>query len=140
MKQRTQVRVRKRIKAPQYIKDQEERAQKNCGVLYRQISKECFVIMDDEKYFSLSGVDIPGDTHYYTIDPSTAPPHVKYKNYQKFEPKLLVWLAISAEGCPTPYIHISKNAVKGDTYLKERIQRRLIPFIKKNHLGTDFIF
>ena len=51
--------ARKRVKAPKYVKDQEKRARKNCGVLYRQISKDCFIVMDDEKYFGLSGVDIP---------------------------------------------------------------------------------
>ncbi|CAF1630651.1 unnamed protein product [Didymodactylos carnosus] len=88
--QRTSIRPRKRIKAPKYVKDQEKRAQKNCGVLYRQIPKDCFIVMDDEKYFGLSGADIPGNAFFYTNDASTTPPNVKYKQYQKFEPKLLV--------------------------------------------------
>jgi hypothetical protein len=140
LKQRTNIRPRKRIKAPKYINDQQTRAQKNCGFLYRQSLDNCFIIMDDEKYFSLSGVDIPGNLLYYTSDHSTTPPNIKYKQYQKFEPKILVWLAVSAEGCSQPYIHKSKNAVTGDVYLKQCIQRRLIPFIKKNHLQTKLLF
>jgi hypothetical protein len=57
------------------------------------------------KYFSLSGADIPGHLLYYTSDPSTTSANIKYKQYQKFEPKILVWLAVSSEGCSKPYIH-----------------------------------
>ncbi|CAF3445339.1 unnamed protein product [Rotaria socialis] len=57
------------------------------------------------------------DSLYYTSDPSTTPANIKYKQYQKFEPKILV----------------CNNAVTGDVYLKQCIQRRLIPFIKTNH-------
>ncbi len=71
LKQRIDIRPRKRIKAPKYVKGQEKRAQKNCDFLYRQIPENCFIIMDDEKYFSLSGADIPGHLLYYTSDPST---------------------------------------------------------------------
>ncbi|CAF1261407.1 unnamed protein product [Rotaria sordida] len=140
LKQRTNIRPRKRIKAPKYVKEQGKRAQKNCGYLYRRIPKNCLIIMDDEKYFSLSGVDIPGNSLYYTSDPSTAPANIKYKQYQKFEPKVLVWLAIAAKGCSKPYIHKSKNAVTGDVYLKQCIQRRLIPFIDQYHPQQEFIF
>lgn len=140
LKQRTNVRPRKKVKAPKYIHDQESRAQKNCGVLYRAISEDCCIIVDDEKYFGLTGVDIPGNSLYYTSDSSTTRPNIKYKRKQKFEPKLLVWLAMSANGCSTPYIRKSKNAVTGDVYLKECIQRRLIPFIERNHLQGKFIF
>ena len=41
---------------------------KNCGQLYRKISNDYFVIMDDEKYFSLSNVNMPGNAYYYTSD------------------------------------------------------------------------
>jgi hypothetical protein len=43
--------------------------------------------MDDEKYFGLSGVDIPENLLYYTSDHSTTLPNIKYKQYQKFELK-----------------------------------------------------
>jgi hypothetical protein len=37
-------------------------------------------------------------------------------------------------------MHKGKNAVTGNIYLKQYIKRRLIPFIKKNHLHRKFIF
>ena len=140
LKQRTNIRPRKRIKAPKYIKDQEQRAKRNCGFLYRHIPNDIFIVMDDEKYFTLSGVDIPGNSLYYTSDPSTTPKTIKYKQYQKFEKKILVWLAISAEGCSRPFIQKNNNAVTGDLYLKHCIQRRLIPFIQKYHPQAKVIF
>ena len=140
LKQRTKIRPRKRIRAPKYIKDQQYRAKKHCGFLYRHIPNNYYIIMDDEKYFGLTGVDVPGNSFYYTSDHSTAPSNIKYKQYQKFEPKILVWLAISGKGCSKPYIHKSNNAVTGDVYLKQCIQRRLIPFIKTHHSKTKFIF
>ncbi|CAM4988281.1 unnamed protein product [Rotaria socialis] len=76
LKQRTNIRPRQRIKAPKYVKDQEKRAQKYSGFLYRHISNNCFIVMDGEKYFSLSGVDIPGNSLYYTSDRSSTPANI----------------------------------------------------------------
>ncbi|CAF1166236.1 unnamed protein product [Didymodactylos carnosus] len=83
LKQRRSIRPRKRIKAPKYVKDQEKRAQKNCDVLHRQIPKDCFIVMDDEKYFDSSGVDIPENAFFYTKDASTAPPNMELRNEQE---------------------------------------------------------
>ena len=88
LKQRTKIRPRKRIRAPKYIKDQQYRAKKHCGFLYRHIPNNYYIIIDDEKYFGLTGVDIPGNSFYYTSDHSTTPSNIKYKQYRKFEPKL----------------------------------------------------
>jgi hypothetical protein len=58
--------------------------------------------MDDEKYFSLSNVNIPGNSYYYSSNKSTTPPSVKYKNKMKYEHKILAWLAISSKGISEP--------------------------------------
>ncbi|CAF4550535.1 unnamed protein product [Rotaria socialis] len=125
LKQRTHIRPRQRIKAPKYVKDQEKRAQKYSGFLYRHISNNCFIVMDGEKYFSLSGVDIPGNSLYYTSDRSSTPANINSIGQRMFT---------------VIYIYKTNNAVTGDVYLKQCIQRRLIPFIKTNHLKTKFIF
>ena len=77
MKRRTKVRIYKRTKAPNYSKSQWERIRKNGGQLYRKISNDYFVIMDDEKYFSLSNVNMRGNGYYYTSDNTTAPPDIR---------------------------------------------------------------
>ncbi len=113
---------------------------KKTGQLYRRISSNCFIIMDDEKYFSLSNVDIPGNSYYYSSDKSTTPPSVKYKNKVKYEPKILVCLAISSKGISEPYIHRSKNAIDGEVYLNQCIKSKLIPFIDKHHSNDEILF
>ena len=140
LKKRTKVRIYKRTKAPKYSKSQWERVRKNCGQLYRKISNDYFVIMDDEKYFSLSNVNMPGNAYYYTSDNTTAPPDIKYNKKSKYEPKIMIWLAMSSKGVSEPYIHRSKGAINADTYLNQCIKSKLIPFINKYHPTDDVIF
>ncbi|CAF3572187.1 unnamed protein product [Rotaria sp. Silwood1] len=96
--------------------------------------------MDDEKYFSLSNVDISGNVYYYTSDKSIAPPDIKYKKKMKYEPKIMVWLAISSKGISEPYVHRSKNVIDGDIYLNQCVKSKLIPFIEKHHSNDEILF
>ena len=82
------------------------------------------LILDDEKYFSLNG-DISCNRKYYTTDRSTAPPEVKFKTKMKFEPKLLVWMAVSQKGISSIYVHCSTIAIKQETDLHDCIRKRL---------------
>ena len=61
--------------------------------------------MDDEKYFSLSNTNFPGNVYYYTSDESAAPPDIKYKKRSKYEPKIMIWSAVSSKGVCESYIH-----------------------------------
>jgi hypothetical protein len=58
----------------------------------------------------------------------------------KYEPKILVWLAISSKGISEPYIHESKNTIGGDVYLNQCIKSKLIPFIDKHHPNDEILF
>ena len=49
----------------------------------QKLSPDCQLILDDEKYFTLSD-HVPGNSQYY----SSAPTNIKFK--QKYEPHLLV--------------------------------------------------
>ena len=82
----------KSTKARKYSKDQSEFPEQ----LYRKISNRCFVIMDNEKYFSLSNTNLPGHVYYYTSDKSAALPDIKYKKRSKYEPTIMIWLAVSS--------------------------------------------
>ena len=131
LKKRTSVRVYKRRSAPKYISEgQQKRAKSNCLKLYKKISPNCQLILDDEKYFTFSG-NVPGDNRYYTFDTSSAPENIKFIQKQKFESHLLVWLAISPRGISNPYIRRSKIAIREEIYLKQCIRGRLLPFIKR---------
>ena len=99
------MRVLKRKSAPKYLnEDQERRAQLNSLKLYRLLKSDINLIMADEKYFTLTG-NMAGNRSYYTCDPSNTPPEIKFKRRMKFEPKLLVWWAVSAKGRSSVYAH-----------------------------------
>ena len=90
--------LRKRRKAPKMNSDnQEKTARKNCSKLYRMILNGCHIILDDEKYFGLSGDNVQCNQRFYTTDPSTTPSDIKYKKKKKFAPKLLIWMAMSSK-------------------------------------------
>ena len=71
--------------------------------LYRMLSNNDFqLIMDDEKYFLLQVQSAPTNRGFYTSDKRTTAPQVKFKRTQKFEAKILVWIAISEKGISKP--------------------------------------
>ena len=57
-------------------------------------------MMDDKKYFGLTGYQI----HFYSSDPTRTPTEVKNRNKSKFEPKVRLWIAISEDGISSPTI------------------------------------
>ena len=54
----------------------------------------------------------------------------------------MVWMAISAKGVSNVYVHRGKQAVDQNQkiYLKECINRRLLPFVNKYHSNGNFLF
>lgn len=89
LKKRASVRIYTRRSAPKYNnEDRQQRAKSNCLKLYKKISSDCHLILDDEKYFTLSG-NVPGNSRYYSSDPSSTPANIKFKQKQKYEPHLL---------------------------------------------------
>ena len=140
LKNRTNVRILKRTTAPKYTNDeQQRRVQLNSLKVYRLLKPDVQLIMDDEKYFTLTG-DINSNRFYYSTEPSTTPYNVKFKCRTKFEPKLMVWMAISQKGISDVYIHRNKAAVGTETYLNECIRKRLIPFINQFHPNDSILF
>ena len=112
LKKQTSVRIYERRSAPKYKnEDQQQRAKFNCIKLYKKLSPDCRLIFDDEKYPTLSG-NVPGNIRYYSPDLSSEPANIKFKQKQKYEPHLLLWLTVSSRGVSSPYIHHSKIAVR----------------------------
>ena len=141
LKNRTSVVIRKRQKAPKMNdEEQEKRSRTNCGKLYRMILNGCDIALDDEKYFGLSGDNVQCNKRYYSTDPSTTPSDVKFIKKKKYSPKILVWMAMSSKGVSNVYVHKSRQAVSTDIYLKECINKRLLPFIEKHHKNDDYVF
>ena len=94
---------------------------------------ECDLIMDDEKCFKLTGNNVIGNCYFYSTDPATAPPKVNFQCKTKFEAKVMIWMVISSKGTSDIYVHKSIQDVNQETYLKECINKRLLPFIAKYH-------
>ena len=141
LRQRTSVIIRKRTKAPKMdSEEQQRRARKNCGKLYRISLNDYDLIIDDEKFFKLSGNNILGNRYFYSTDPSAAPPNIRFQQKTKFESKVMVWMAISAKGVSNVYVHRGKQAVDQKIYLKECINRRLLPFVDKYHSNGNILF
>ena len=68
------------------------------------------------------------------------PTDVKYKYKSKFEPKLLVWIAISPKGMTKPVFFKSGLAVNQYVYRDECLSKFLIPFINKFYRAYRYVF
>ena len=130
---------RKRIKRPARTRWQQIQGRIKCGRLYRKYNGH-FFILDDESYFTLTHSRLTNNDRYYSDSISETPEHLKYVDKTKFEKKLLVWLAMSSKGVSSILIRPSGNAINQHVYLNECIQKRLVPFIKKHHIGTKYVF
>ncbi|KAL4460788.1 hypothetical protein ABPG72_002909 [Tetrahymena utriculariae] len=68
-------------------------------------------ILDDESYFTLTHSCQSGNDRFYSSDLNLTPPQMKFDFKMKFEPKLLVWIAISPRGISKPYYAQSGLAI-----------------------------
>ena len=55
--------------------------------MYRKLLNDYDLIIDDEKYFKLSGDNVLSNRLFYSTDPSTTPSDVKFIKKKKFESK-----------------------------------------------------
>ena len=128
------IRYYKKQGAPKYTDKQLEEVPTRARRLYCMLSNNDFeLIMDDEKYFLLQDQSVPTNCSFYTSDKRTTAPQVKFKRTQKFEPKILVWIAISEKEISKSFFSKQKQAVSQTTYLNRCMIARLIPFIKSHH-------
>lgn len=139
IKTKSAIRKRKKIRVPKRSEKQKADAKTKCGRLIRKFGKFDWVL-DDETYFTLSHATINGNQFFYTSDISTCPNNIKFSPKAKFEPKILLWIAISPKGISKPFIAPSGLAINQDVYIKECIVKRLIPFIKQNHRDGHYVF
>ena len=141
LRRRTSICIRKRRTAPKMdSEDQEKRAKTNCGKLSGKLLPGCDLILDDEKFFTLTGDNVIGNRYFYSTDSTTAPADIKFRENKKFEPKIMVWMVMSSKGASDMYVHKSKQAIRQDTYLNQCINKRLLPFIDKYHQNGNYLF
>lgn len=139
LKNKTTIRKRKKIKIPKRSEQQQALAQTKCSRIYQKL-KNRLCIMDDESYFTLAHTSINGNDNFYTSDVNKTPAIVKFQPTEKFQKKLLVWIAFSAKGISQPFFLPSGLAINQQIYLNECIKKRLMPFIEKHHLDGQYLF
>ncbi len=97
-------------------------------------------MIDDDCYLTLDGNRWHENDFYFDCDTEEIPDEVRYLLLEKFPPKLMVWMAISSRGRSSVYFVPSKLGVNREIYIKECINKRLVPFIKKHHSDGNYIF
>jgi transposase len=132
LKQHTEVRCYKKQKKPLMTEPQKRMAKPKCRWIYEKFHDFDF-ILDDESYFTLSNTRLSGNNFFYSSDKNNAPDDVRYKYAEKYEKKVLVWLAISPKGRTKALILKSKMAINKSVYLKKCIKARLMPFLNKKY-------
>lgn len=123
-------------KVPMYKNNQDTMAKRLCAHLYNKYHKKKF-ILDDEKYFTLTSTI---NDNFYSSSINTTPNEIKFKEKQKFEPKVMLWIALSERGISKPFVVPSGLAINQIIYQKECIKKRLIPFINAHHSDNNYLF
>lgn len=77
---------------------------------------------------------------YYSLNKNNAPIDVKIKCKQKFEPKVLLWIAISNKGISKPYLQVGGLAINQSIYATKCLKGKLLPFIRKYHSDDNYLF
>lgn len=136
---RLKITVKKKQRCPDYTPEQILTLKSNCRWMYRNYRGK-ILILDDESYFPLSAPEMPGNDIYYTDGLSETPPSVKYKIKKKFEPKVMLYIAVSEKGISEPYFKPSGLAINQEVYQTCCLEKILLPFINKHHSNDDFVF
>ena len=140
LKNKTNIRYRKKEDAPDNTDAQLERVIRSTRKLAINTFKEKFVILDDEKYFTLSNSKTLGIEGYYTDNKSLTPANIRFNKKVKFPRKVMVLLAVSKKGVSKPYIQENGIAINADTNINKCFKPNLLPFISQHHKDDDYIF
>ena len=83
------IKCRKRVKTPYYATAEKINSTKTkCLKLYKHTVGK-LIVMDDKKYFGLTGYQMSGNIHFYSSDTTQTPTEVKNRANNNFEPKVL---------------------------------------------------
>ena len=123
----------KHKKVPNRSDTQQKSARSRGRKLYDNfISKNFCIIEDNETYIKYDYQQIPGAVYYIAKYRGKADKKFKYTKHDKFAKKALIWQAICSCGKKSaPYI--SQSTLYGQIYVKECLQKRLLPLIKSHN-------
>jgi len=97
------------------------------------------VVMDDEKYFGLSGNNINSNVGYYAMDKQSVDMDIRYQSKTKYSPNVCVWIAISYKGYSSAYFAPLRSTIYSNIYANHCISQRLVPFLNKHHSNSQYI-
>lgn len=133
-----------RKKVPRVDQYQEKKQKTRIRGLTRSLFKasndHIHIIMDDEIYFDENGLNFYGSKTFLSSRPDSQPNGIKFRTDFKYPFKYMVWIAISLKDRRTCFIKESKGAVNSELYIREYLEKRLIPFIKKHYPDGNYIF
>jgi len=99
-----------------------------------------YFILNDENYFTLKKIPMPGNDIYYSADPKTVDGSVRFKFKKNYESKMILYIAVSTKGVSEPYFKTSSLTTNQKIYQEECLSRILISFIQKHHNNDDYVF
>ena len=103
--------------------------------------KDLDFVIDDEKYFGLTGFQMSGNRHFYSSDKGLTPSNVATYSKKKFEPKVMLWLTISPKGISRPVLTSGCSmAVKSSMYITRCLNPCLVPFLHKKYPNGGYVF
>lgn len=122
------------IKVPNRDDKQNLSAKKRVRKLYDDVLtkfKGC-LILDDETYVKVDPRQVPGQQFYVANKRLNVADKYKYIKLDKYGKKLMIWQAICSCGGKSRSFVTSSN-ISSDIYIKECLEKRLLPFIEKHN-------
>ena len=71
---------------------------------------------------------------YYAKDKSTTSDDVRLKKVRKYEPKVLMYVAMLKDDLSKPYIHESKGSIDSQVYINKCLRPTLVPIIRERDI------
>lgn len=131
----------KRQKAPKYTEKQLAVIPKLCRKLNRLYrADQDAIVMDDEKYFTFSNSTLSGNAGFYTDNIKNTPVEVRFAAKMKFEPKILVWVAISEQGVSQAFMSSTKGFALNSELYQKKCLTKLKKFIHTHHGDGKYRF
>jgi hypothetical protein len=126
---------KQRVKIPKYMPTQLQKIPRCCQfLLLKHFCDQKVIVLDDEQYFTFSHSTMTGMNGFCTDDVGNTPDIIKYKAVGKFQPKVLLWCAISEAGVSKHFIWTVKGeAVNAEVYIITKCLPKMVKFIQKHH-------
>lgn len=125
----------KKQKIPKQSVEQRKRSILRARRLYYKIciGFEGCMVLDDETYSKMNLKTLPGPQYYTKKIGGDAANEIKTIQVEKYGPKMLIWQAICSCGQRSrPFF--TAGTVNSEIYIKEYLQKRLLPFLEEHKL------